>query len=359
MAGLPKIFIDFYSKLKDKIERDPAGIVALVLQDEEVSNGFYEYKRNDTINDDWTSKNMDYIEQAFEGSPKKLIIVNAGALEEGESITDSLKKFKHQRFNYLAIPDISSSETEDVVDWVKEKRKKDRRMFKAVLPNTAADHEAIINFTAEDIEVGDNIYDTGEYTPRIAGALAGLPFNRSATYFILDEVDSIKESDDPDAAVDDGELILIDDGENIKIGRGVNSLQSTEGEKDNKNEEFKSIRVVDIMDLIHDEIHDNFEENYIGKVPNIYDNQALFVNDVNNAFQELEADDMQLLSPDHDNEVWIDVDAQRGAWENAGIDTEDWDDDEVKRKSFRRNVYLAGSIKLVDTIEDLELFIEV
>lgn len=357
VLGLPKINIGFFAKLKEKVKRNPAGVVALVLKDEEISTGFYEYKANDNIDDDWSADNKDYIEQAFIGSPKKVMIVNT----DEEDIADALSKFKRKRFNYLAIPEIEPDETDVVEEWIKDKRKKNRKMFKTVLPNTEADHESVINFTAEEIETDANIYDTSEYTPRIAGALAGLPFNRSATYLILDEVRGVKEVEDPDEAIDDGELILIDDGENVKIGRGVNSLQSIneENSDENKSEEFKSIRVVEIMDMIHDEIHDNFEENYIGKVPNTYDNQVLFVNDTNRGLKELEADDLQLLSPEHENFVQVDVDAQRTAWEDEGEDAEDWDDDDVKELPIRRNVFLSGRVRIVDTIEDLDLKIQI
>ena len=62
---------------------------------------------------------------------------------------------------------------------------------KAVLPNTPADNEGVINFATTDIVVGENTYTASEYTARIAGILAGTPLNISATFTTLPEVISI------------------------------------------------------------------------------------------------------------------------------------------------------------------------
>lgn len=352
--GLPKININFFGKMKEKNKRNAAGVVALILKDDTQTGDTFVYKK-DSKPEGWTVENLSYINDAFKGGPREVIVERVAT--DATDYEAALNRLKNKRFNYMAIPGIDSSDTTAVVDWIKEKRSKDRKKFKAVLPNAAGDDEGIINLTAKDmVTKEDKEYTTAEYTARIAGVLAGLPFNRSATYFVLDELKSIHEIDDPDAAVDNGELILINDGENIKIGRGVNSLTSIKPE-DRKNNEFKSIRVVEIMDMIHDEIYDNFVNHYVGKVPNIYDNQVLFLADVNRGFDELAG--LELLDPGSENKAWVDVDAQREAWEDAGIDTSDWDDQKVKESSFKRNVFLAGSVRIVDTMEDLDFNIEI
>lgn len=348
--GLPKIKIDFFTNLKPRNKRDPSGIVALILKDETQSGATFTYKQGAKPTG-WSEKNVEYIQQTLKGGPREVIVENIGAEETFEN---ALNRLKNKRFNYLAAPEVT--ETEEIADWIKTKRKKDSKIFKAVLANHAANHESVINFTADEIKVGEKTYNTADYTPRIAGILAGLPFNRSATYYVLDEIDSVKEIDNPDDAVDAGKLFFVNDGKNVKIARGVNSLVTIQ-EDEKKNDEFKSIRVVEIMDIIKSEIYDNFNENYIGKVPNIYDNQVLFITEINNGFKELAG--LNLLDPNAENLAWIDVDTQREAWELAGKDTTDWDDQMVKENSFKRNVYLAGKIKVVDTIEDLDFYIEI
>ncbi|WP_456273629.1 phage tail sheath C-terminal domain-containing protein [Bacillus sp. AK031] len=353
--GLPEINITFTGKAQTLVQRSQLGIVALILKDDTGEFDSIEYKNPEEVEtSDWTTENADYIANAFKGDPSKVIVERLETTAVDYSA--ALSRLRNKRFNYLAVPAIESADVPVIAEWVISNRTDNKKTFKAVLPNAAEDHEAIINFTTNDIKVGEKVYDTAEFTSRIAGILAGLPFTRSATYFVLDEVDSITEIEDPNAAVDAGELILINDGEKIKVGRGVNSLVTiTPG--GTKNDEFKSIRVIEAMDMIHDDIYSTFDDEYVGKVNNIYDNQVIFINSVNRYFARLQTD--EILDPNATNQTRIDTPAQRSAWEDAGFDTTDWDEQRVKETSFRKSVFLAGNIKIVDTMEDLDFSIAI
>ncbi|WP_369899745.1 phage tail sheath C-terminal domain-containing protein [Bacillus manliponensis] len=351
--GLPEIKISFSGKAKTALQRSKLGIVVLILRDDTGAFTNKVYKKPDEVKStDWTTNNYEYIQMAFKGNPSKVICERVATTATDYS--EALVRLKYAKFNYLAIPQVKADETTAIVTWIKTKREKEKKTFKAVLPNTPADHEGIINFTTSGIKVGDKEYTTAEYTARIAGILAGLPFTRSATYYMLPEVNAIAEIEDPDAAVDNGELIFINDGENIKIGRGVNSLKTV---TDPKNEDFKSIRVVETMDMIHDDIHSTFNDNYVGKVNNVYDNQVIFITAINSYFTGLANED--ILDDRADNKAWINVQLQRQAWEDSGVDTSDWDDLTVKEKAFKRNVFLEGTLKIVDTMEDLDFRISI
>ena len=351
--GLPEINIEFIGKAVTAIKRSQLGIVALILKDGTQTADTVIYKSVEDVSPtDWSPQNLDYIQKTFEGTPSKVIVERLDT--SSTDYNEALKRLNNKRFNYLAIPGIDTADTTLISTWIKTKRDVEKKTFKAVLPNAEADHEGVINFTTSGIKVGDKEYTTSEYTARIAGILAGLPFTRSSTYFELNEVDSITEIEDPDGAVDDGELILINDGENIKIGRGVNSLTTTTGRK---TEDFKSIRVVEVMDLIKDDIRTTFDKFYVGKLNNIYDNQVLFITSVNAYFDGLAGD--EILDPSFVNRAFINVRAQRLAWESTGVDTSDWDDQKVKEMSFKKNVFLAGNIKIVDAMEDLDFDIAI
>ncbi|MCS5501921.1 phage tail sheath subtilisin-like domain-containing protein [Lysinibacillus sp. A4] len=351
--GLPQIIIDFNGKAVTAIKRSQLGIVALILKDDAQTAETLTYKSiEDVPTEVWSPESLDYIKLAFMGTPSKIIIerLPTTAIDYNAALT----RLNNKRFNYLAIPGIEDKDTTTIATWIKTKRDNNKKTFKAVLPNNDADHEGIINFTTTGIKVGEKEYTTAEYTARIAGIMAGLPFTRSSTYFELNEIDSITEIEDPDAAVDNGELILINDGENIKIGRGVNSLTTTTGKK---TEDFKSIRVMEVQDLIKDDIRTTFDKNYIGKHNNIYDNQVLFIRSINAYYDGLEGEG--ILDPNFDNKAEIDVRKQRLAWEGIGRDTSEWDDQKVKEMSFKKNVFLASNIKIVDAIEDLDMDIAI
>ena len=351
--GLPEINIEFSGKAVSAIKRSALGIVALILKDDTGTFDSKEYKNVDEfVSTDWTPENVDFIKKAFLGIPSKIIVERLATT--ALDLNAALTRLKIKKFNYLAVPQATTTETTDLSTWIKSERTNSKRTVKAVLANSASDHEGIINFTTEDIVVGAETYTAAEYCVRIAGILAGLPFTRSATYYVLDEVEAITEKADPNASIDAGELILVNDGDKIKIGRGVNSLVTTTTEK---TEDFKKIKIVEVMDMVMDDVRDTFNNYYIGKVPNTYDNQVLFFTSVNAYFKGLAGDD--ILDLNFDNRAGVNIEAQRLAWEGTGTDTSTWDDQKVKEMAFKSNVFAAGNVKIVDAMEDLDFQIAI
>lgn len=351
--GLPEINIIFQSLAVSAIQRSQRGIVALILLDDtDDTFDSKEYKLASDIDaDDWSEENLDYIKKTFLGIPSKVIVERLD--EDASDYDDALDRLASKRFNYLAIPGIASEDVADISTWLIAQRTANKKTFKAVLPNSVSDNEGIINFATDDIVVGEDTYSTAEYTARIAGILAGLSLERSSTFFVLPEVDGIAESADPDADIDAGKLILINDGEKVKIGRGVNSLTTTSV---TKGDDWKKIKVIEGHDLVRDDITKTFNDDYVGKVNNSYDNQVLFLAAANAYLTGLEG---TVLNPNVENAVSVDVEAQRLAWEGIGTDTSSWNDQDVKNNSFQSKVFVGGSIRFLDAMEDLEFKISV
>jgi len=346
--GLPQIDIAFRSRSVTAIKRSAMGIVALILRDETnlAANSVVTSKSvEDLQTADWTPENLDYINKTLLGTPSKVVVLKIG---EQAVLNDELKKLGSIKFNYAAMPEATEDEAETLVTWIKGKRLNDKKTYKLVVANQVADDEGVINFTTTGIKVGAKAYTTQEYTARLAGIFAGLPFTRSSTYFVLPEVTEIEESDTPNEDIDDGQLILINDGEKIKIGRGVNSLTTLTGEK---NGAWQKIKILEVMDMITDDVRDTFDEHYVGKYINIYDNQILFIIAVNAYLKGLAA--QQILDPSYTNVSFIDADAQRLEWEAVGTDTTDWTDQQVRETSFGSKVILGGQVKIADAMEDL------
>lgn len=355
--GLPEILIEFRTKGTTAIQRSSKGIVAMILKDDTGTFDTKVYRSIDEVEQtDWTEKNKDYIDKVFMGTPTKVIVERIGT--NSTDYNAALARLKNKKWNYLTIPDIEESEVENIASWIKTQRRVNKKTFKAVLPNIAADDEGIINFTTDRIEVDGKEYTTGQYTARLAGIFAGMPFDRSSTYYALSEVTNIKEHEDPDADIDEGKLILINDGEKIKIARGVNSLTTTTA---TKGEDFKKIKIVDAIDLMRDDIRDTFEEHYVGKVNNTYDNKILFLAAVNAYFRELERDG--ILDPSYGNKAEIDVNAQRNYLAGKGYTTadgrtvENMTEQEIKEANTGSKVFAKANVKFVDTMEDLEFYI--
>ncbi|MFA4137146.1 MULTISPECIES: phage tail sheath subtilisin-like domain-containing protein [unclassified Brevibacillus] len=351
--GLPEISIIFSSLAVSAIQRSQRGIVSLILKDGTGSFDTIEYKNiSDVKPSDWTAKNLQYIKDAFLGAPSKIIVERIAAA--ATDYNDALNRLVNKRWNYLAIPDIAAADSTTIATQIKTWRDVNKKTFKAVLPNVAADHEGIINFTTEGIKVGSNTYTASQYTARIAGILAGLPLTRSSTFFVLPEVEAITESETPDDDIDKGKLILINDGDKIKIARGVNSLTTLSTDK---KADFKKIKIIEGHDLVKEDITRTFNDEYVGKVNNSYDNQVLFIIATNSYLRGLRG---TILDPAADNAVGVDVDSQRQAWESIGKDTSTWDDQKVKERTFESKVFLMGdNVKFVDAVEDLKMKISV
>lgn len=345
--GLPNIVIKFQTLASTAIQRSQRGIVALILKDDTRTFDTKVYKSIDEVaSGDWTATNLDYIQKTFLGVPSKVIVERIPT--EATDYNAALARLKNKKWNWLSIPGIAAGDVSNIATWIKAERDINKKTFKAVLPKIAADHEGIVNFATDGIKVGDKTYTAEEYCARIAGILAGLPFNRSATYYALSEVESIIESADPNADIDAGKLILINDGKQIKIGRGVNSLTTFTPAKSSI---FSKIKIVEGVDLMRDDIRDTFDSQYVGKVINNYDNKILFLASVNAYFKTLANEDV--LDRNYKNIAEIDLEGQKLYLQGLGVDTTVMTDQEIKEYNTGSQVFAKASVKFVDAMEDL------
>lgn len=348
--GLPSFSMIFTGKAVSAVERSARGIVAVVLADDtEGGKELNIYKKVDEVDfEHWTVTNYGYLKLIFAGAPTTVIAVRRG--NDG-TLEAALKKLKDLKWNYLTIPELPSSDTAIVSVWIKQYRDDERKTFKAVLANCAADHEGIINFTTENITstITGATHSASEYCARIAGVLAGLSLARSSTYFALDDISEAETPDNADERIDDGELVIVFDGKRFKIGRGVNSLVTFTAEK---TEDVRFIKIVEGMDLYMDDIRETYEENYVGKIINDYDGKQMFVAAVGAYHKGLLGN---VLDSSYENTVGVDVEAQRTYLESRGTDTSEMDDIAVAKANTGTKVFIKSNIKFVNAMEDLKM----
>lgn len=349
--GLPEINIIFKTKGLTAIKRSARGIVAVILKDDTADGPDFAVYNSITDVDftKFTKRNHEYLKLIYEGGPSKVIVVRVSP--ETTDLAPALKKLKNLKWNYLTVPGVTEEEKTVLSAWIKEEREKDHKTFKAVLPKCAADYEGIINSTTDNIKssLGDEAFSAAEYCARLAGVFAGLPLTRSSTYYALSDIISADVPDDPDERINKGELVIVFDGENYKIGRGVNSLTSYTAEK---GEDFSKIKILESVDLYKDDIRSTFEKEYVGKVVNDYDNKQAFVAAVR-AYQKALAGDV--LDRSFDSTASIDLEAQRAYLESKGIDTSSMDDMAIAKANTGSKVFVASNVKFVDAMEDLNL----
>lgn len=377
--GAPSINISFIERGTSAITRGERGIVMLWVKDAAPGlNPFTVVTESDMPAglSDATKEQIRLAMAGYINAPKKIIVYCMDIVSDADTdtIDAGYKKAMDAstviRFDYLVVPTVDTDgKTETIAEWVKTMRAS-RKKIKAVLPDTAADCEGVINFTTEKCvktetvtgkdgirTTADTTYTAAQYCARIAGMIAGTPLTMACTYAPLPELSDCTRLEDNDAPVDRGELILFHDGEKVKVVRGVNSLTTTTGDK---GASFKKIKIVEAMDMIHDDIVKTAQDSYLGKYANTYSNKCLLITAISNYFAQLKRDD--IISG---YSVGLDTEAIRGYLrengKQAALDSgetkaaDECSDEEIKTADTGANVFLTGAVKILDAIEDIRM----
>ena len=358
--GLPNIDIVFVQKAVSAIDRSERGVLCLCVLDShanaEAVKHVYKYE-TDIKATDYDDDNLAAIKRAFLVAVNKVYVISAPTGSDFSVFTPVLEGMKYNYVSVLA----KAMQTELANYIVTKNANSPGKKYVALVANvTVADSKYIINLKGDWVqEVGASGHtDMIQYLPRLASVLCNLPMNRSITYYELEDLEDVDSSfvtteHDLNYWTNEGYLLLFMDEDVIKVGRGVNSLTTFTS---TDSEDMRKIIIVESMNIIIEDIYNTFKEYYIGKYKNSYDNQVLFISAVNAYFRQLQRE--EILDPNYDNHAEVDVELQRDAWLAIGkTEAEDWNTETVKDMTFKSYVYLAGSVKILDAIEDLKFTI--
>lgn len=364
--GLPQVIINFRTKATTAIKRSARGIVAMILHNEsadEIKN-YVIRDVSDIPESGLTPENVDLIKKCLLGTPLRILVYTLPLTSvDGAKNTQAnvLKILASIKWNWLCAPTATTQEQQDLASWIKTQRTNKRKTFKAVLSDQAADHEGIVNFCTNNIKVqidtdssGKAVYTTYtalQYTARIAGILAGLALDRSATYFKLTEVESVEVYEDIDTLIDKGELLLLDeqDGDGVKIARACNSLVTFTTDK---GEDYRYIKIIEALDMMTDDIRDTFKKYYVDKYINDYDHKMLFIAAIKVYFEGIKGN---VLDKDWDNTVDIDEEFQSNYAKLHGDDPTQMTKMQIRQYNTGTKLALNGNVKPVNAMEDLTI----
>lgn len=349
--GLPQLIINFQTLAVKFISRSENGIVAVLLKDNTLTESLYTYYNYAEITEAWSDDNKKYLEFIFRGNPNKVYVARVGTTTP--DLTSALQTLGNRQWDYLCFPEATTQEVTTAELWITGKRNTDKKTYKAVLPKTGSDHEGIINFTTDGILIDGVTYNNSKYCSRIAGVAAGVGVKGSLTNYSLPEIESITELADDAArntAIDNGQLILINNGTEFVIARGVNSLKTT---STTKGQIFKKIRIIEIIDTIRDDITKAINEDYKGKVINTYNNKMLLVGAINAYFAILAKED--ILDPEFNNNCAIDIGYQRTYLKGIGAKIDGLTDLQVAKYNTNDQVFLTCRIKPTDAMEEFNI----
>lgn len=354
-VGLPNIDIVFKQKAVTAVLRSERGILAILVADEKQTEGVkrFTYKRGADVSDkDYSAENYTAIKRAFDVAVNKVHVFRYASTVE---LKDVFKEVEKVRINYICT-NVKANQQE-LANYARQYNTDNQgHKIVCVVANVeTADSKYIINLKGTGGTLKDDTAVTAEdYVIRIASTLCNLPMNRSLTYYVFSDLktwdDSYIDSENPIGAwITKGYLTLINNDDEVKCGRAVNSLVTFTS---TDTEDMSYIIIVESMNLILEDIYTTFKDYYVGKYKNTLSNQRLFISSVNSYFRTLQGE--EILDDAYDNHAGIDIETQRNAWTGIGkTEAEDWTDLKVQQMSFRTNVYLAGDVKITNCMEDL------
>ncbi len=354
----PNIDISFKQLASTAVERSQNGYAILIIRDDTVTTSYVEYDDiTDVTSADYTPANYQYIKDILTFAPYKTCVVRIATTDA--DITDALKIVKENvATGWIGIADGTSTDMTTLASWIASQDDNNDQTYKAVVyqATTAPDNMHVVNFVNDHVTFSDSTRgkQSGlEYVPSLIAILAKCGVSQSANYFKCNNLASVTEVADNDAALGQGKFVLINDGSYVRILRGINSMTTTNGTT--KTEDMKEIEIVEAIDIIKTDIKNTFKNDFLGQYKNKYSNQILFISAINSYFKALANEDV--LDDEYSNVAGIDVDAQRQAWLGVGTEASSWTDAQVKANAFKKSVFLSANIKILESMVDLEFSI--
>ena len=344
--GMPEVKISFQENAHNFIKRLGRGIVAVPILD----TAFGEVKVVE-------ASLLSGVAKAVEGLPEEKredisrtmsVVLTVGARKVfavcGKDVGAVTGALEGLRFNWLAIGELSAEDQASIVTWAKEKEFATGRAFMVFggpeLVKEKDGHIVALERTHTRHEKITSAF--------LAGVFAGLA-DRSGTFYVVDDQtdgSGYASKEQANAAIDQGLLTVFYDGEKAKIGRSITTVYAKE-----KKSAYAKIRNVDTMNMIVDDIKNTFYDQYVGQVLNDYDHKMSFIGQLNQVY--LKGLEGSVLDARGVNKVDLDLKKHAELAVMDGLDLGTMSDQDLREYNTGEAVYLTGSLKLLDSMEDL------
>lgn len=349
--GLPQIKIQFKEAILRTALRTGRGIVAIILDDTTGAGVYDIYDLND-IPSELNVKNKKYLEWALEGFGARPVKVIAYVKLSETPLKTALDYLEGVQFNVITAPYCDNEGLVELESFVNKLCANYFEVFGVLGTKTAKPTtENIIYVTFEDAKIKEETITSAELAIIVSGMLAGCPNPFSLTYatvpFLTDIPKLSKEA--LSGRIDKGEIVLITECGDIRIARGVTSFTT---ESETKGYSYRKIKTVDTMKMIKNDIILNLKSNYVGKVTNSYDNKLLVCGMISDYLHELAK--IGLIENEYSAE--IDLEAQKKFLKTIlGDKVNTMTDDEILAEPTKDKAFFRVAIKLLDTMEDIEI----
>lgn len=279
----PGLYINFKNAAMAAITGGDRGTVGMPLHTYSgtaVAEQFYTIEDEAQALELFGLANIGPIKLVLQGGAKQVLVYTVPATPDAAAYIAMREAFEARPFNVF-VWDIVPPTGEDanVKTWL-EQNIQEKKLFMYVTGGNATSdatpatgnarsvalsHDFIVNLTVGGV-VGSTEYSSGEFAAYVAGAIAGSAINRSLTFaqVPLEDVNRRYRNSEVVAALDAGSLVLVHDGEKVKIESAV----TTSGLK---------IRSARSRIAIVTDLEKTARDHYIGKVNNDEDGQAALI----------------------------------------------------------------------------------
>ncbi|MFZ4454335.1 phage tail sheath subtilisin-like domain-containing protein [Salibacterium aidingense] len=237
LTQVPGVYTNFEDNAPALLQRGPRGIVAIPLttfDGDAEAEKVYEVTRPSEAVDLFGESNTESIDFAFEGGANKVIVYTLPDTAESADYDAMIDKLEGKTFNVIVLDQEADETNQDVVlQAVKDWREEDKHVS-AIFGGDDSDlstgndrsstlEDAYSINVINGIEDGETTLTSAELAPYIAGVVASIPLNETATYKQTpgDDVTLRLRKSDRETAIEAGSLYLINDGDNVKIGKGI------------------------------------------------------------------------------------------------------------------------------------------
>lgn len=378
-ATLAKIVIAFKTLASTFIERSERGIAILIVREEGTTEGG-EYVpvetsvKEVTLESDlsgWSEANAARIMDMLNIGPAKTVVVT---IDDNAAMTAATEAIEENYQNgRVTIVGKTATDYTALINWAKTKK----TFHVLVFDTSNADSKYVENVYDQSIAFDPawdygrlyqgtldrstvDTYTTEELLPMICAILSKANV-KGASSTVFKALKGVVDVSDPDSKVNAGNIILYNDWKGsdrvVRLGTAVNTLVTFDASANNGDqiEDMRYIEVAEAADMIRADITAVFRDEYSGQMKNSVDNQMQFLGAVANYFDRLAEEDV--LNDRFANTVDIDVDAQRAAWVAVKPEAAEWDDVKVKATPFKRQVFVAADVQILQSIQDLKMVV--
>ena len=215
----------------------------------------------------------------------------------GEGHQKFLDKLESYHVNAIGCTSKDDSTTSLYVEYAKRLRDKQGIKFQVVLYNKAADYEGVVNVKNKVVE------DESSLVYWVTGVIAGCAINKSNTNKTYDgefTVQAEYTQTELEQSRDNGEFVLHQVGDDIRVLVDINSLVNTTSEK---GEDFKSNQTIRVLDQTAMDVANVFNSKYIGTIANNEAGRTSLWNDIVRLFTDYQT--LQAIENFEDSDISV------------------------------------------------------